>query len=252
MRPDKARRRKRCRNRPTRDAAPIAPDAVIAQEEVPAGWYATVRLRRGEALRIIDDSGLASVALIGWRDDDTSERINCADTVKVQWSTAITKGRVILSDMGRVLLSLIEDTSGAHDLLVGGSTPASTLAAFGAVARNTHDNFLAAAAKIGLGLRDIPPCVTFFAPVSVDADGRFVWNAARKRPGDFVDLRAEMNLVLVLSNCAHPLDPARPAAAASSITLVRHHAPPAAADDPCRTTSPEAVRAFEFTDRLYA
>jgi urea carboxylase-associated protein 2 len=230
---------------------PIAPDAVILREEVPAGWYATVRLRRGEALRIADDSGLASVAMIGWRQEDTSERINCADTVKVQWSAALAKGRVILSDMGRVFLSLIEDTSGAHDLLMGGSTSGSTLAAFGAVARNTHDNFLAAAAKIGLGLRDVPPCVTFFAPVSVDADGRFVWNAAHKRAGDFVDLRAEMNLMLLLSNCAHPLNPARPAAEAS-ITLVRHRVPPAATDDPCRTTSAEAARAFEFTDRLYA
>jgi urea carboxylase-associated protein 2 len=230
---------------------PISPDAVILREEVPAGWYATVRLRRGEALRVSDDSGLASVAMIGWRTEDTSERINCADTVKVQWSAAITKGRVILSDMGRVFLSVIEDTSGAHDLLIGGSTPASTLAAFGAVGRNSHDNFLAAAAKIGLSLRDIPPCVTFFAPVSVDAGGRFVWNAARKRAGDFVDLRAEMNLVLVLSNCAHPLNPARPAAK-TSITLVHHRVPPAAADDPCRATSAEAARAFEFTDRLYA
>ena len=230
----------------------FAPDAVILREEVPAGWYATVRLRRGEALRISDDSGLASVAVIGWRTEDTSERINCADTVKVQWSAAITKGRVILSDMGRVFLSLIEDTSGAHDLLMGGSTPASTLAAFGAVARNSHDNFLAAAAKIGLGLRDIPPCVTFFAPVSLDVEGRFTWNAACKKAGDFVDLRAEMDLVLVLSNCAHPLNPARPAAAEASITLVRHRLPPAAADDPCRATSPEVARAFEFTDRLYA
>src|SRR3982074_2478277 len=153
------------------DGAPIAPDAVIGREQVPPGWYAAVRLRRGEALRIVDDSGRSSVSLIGWREEDTSERINCADTVKVQWSAAISKGRVILSDMGRVFLSLIEDTSGAHDLMVGGSTPASTLDAFGVELRNTHDNFLAATAKVGLGLRDIPPCVTFFAPVSVDAKG---------------------------------------------------------------------------------
>lgn len=232
-------------------AAPIAPHEVIAREEVPAGWYATVRLRRGEALRMIDHSGLCSVSMIGWREEDTSERINCADTVKVQWSATVGKGRVILSDMGRVMLSLIEDTSGAHDLLVGGSTPASTLAAFGAGGRNSHENFLAAAAKIGLSLRDIPPCVSFFAPVSVDPNGRFFWNAARKRAGDFVDLRAEMNVVLVLSNCPHPLDPARPAAHAS-IALLRHRGPAAAADDPCRTTSPEIVRAFEFTDRLFA
>ena len=233
-----------------RDGAPIAVDAVISREQVPPGWYATVRLRRGEALRIIDDQGVSSVSLIGWRAEDMSERINCADTVKVQWSAAISKGRVILSDMGGVLLSLIEDTSGAHDLLAGGSTPGSTTAAFGAPTRNTHDNFLAAAAKIGLGLRDIPPCATFFAPVSVDPNGRFPWNGARKLAGDFVDLRAEMNLMLVLSNCAHPLDPARPAATAP-ITLIRHRTAAPAPDDPCRTASPEAVRAFMFTDRLY-
>jgi uncharacterized protein len=234
----------------TRDGVPIAADAVISREQVPPGWYATILLRRGEALRIIDDLGVSSVALIGWRAEDMSERINCADTVKVQWSAAISKGRVILSDMGRVLLAVIEDTSGAHDLLAGGSTPGST-AAFGVTARNTHDNFLAAAAKIGLGLRDIPPCATFFAPVSVDPSGGFVWNGARKHAGDFVDLRAEMNVVLAVSNCAHPLDPARPAAT-GPITLIRHRAPAPAPDDPCRTASPEAVRAFMFTDRLFA
>jgi uncharacterized protein len=233
------------------DGAPIAPQAIISREEVPPGWYDTVRLRRGEALRIIDLQGVSSVSLIGWCEHDPSERLNCADTAKVQWSAALSKGRVILSDMGRVFLSLIEDTSGAHDLLMGGSTPASAFAAYGEVSRNTHENFLAAASKLGLGLRDIPPCVSFFAPVSVDATGRFVWNGARKRAGDFVDLRAETDLVLVLSNCAHPLDPARPAAN-GPITLVRHRAPSAASDDPCRTTSPEIVRAFQFTDRLYA
>ena len=233
------------------DAAPISRGAVISREELPADWYTIVRLRRGEALRIADPSGLSSVSMIGWHDEDTSERINCADTVKVQWSAALSKGRIILSDMGRVLFSLIEDTSGAHDIMVGGSTPASTLAAYGATSRNTQENFIAGAAKIGLCVRDIPPCVTFFAPVSLDADGRFVWIQNRKRPGDFVDLRAEMNAVLVLSNCAHPLDPARPAAS-RAVVLVRHHVPLAAADDPCRTGSPEAIRAFGFTDRLYA
>ena len=194
------------------DGAPIAPDAVIHREHVPAGWYATIRLSRGEALRITDGSGRSSVSVIGWREEDTSERINCADTVKVQWSASVSKGRVILSDMGHVFLSVIEDTSGAHDLLVGGSTPASVLAAFGAPGRNTQENFLAAASKIGLDVRDIPPCVTFFAPVTLDDAGRFRWQEGRKRPGDFVDLRAEMNLILVVSNCPHPLDPARPAA----------------------------------------
>jgi urea carboxylase-associated protein 2 len=233
------------------DAAPIAAEAIIGREEVPADWYATLRLRRGEALRIIDTTGRSSVSLIGWREEDTSERINCADTVKIQWSAALSKGRAILTDMGRVLLSIIEDSSGAHDVLVGGSTPASTPQASGAAGRNTQDNFLAAAAKVGLSLRDIPPCVTFFAPVGLDHEGRFLWNAGRKRAGDFVDLRAEMNLILVASNCAHPLNPARPAAS-GPVTLIRHRAAAPAPDDPCRTGSPELVRAFAFTDRLMA
>jgi urea carboxylase-associated protein 2 len=233
------------------DAAPISLDAVLQREHVPPGWYATMRLRRGEALRIIDDTGRASVSLIGWREEDTSERINCADTVKVQWSAVIGKGRILLSDMGRVFFSLIEDTSGAHDLLVGGSTPASTLAAFGTTTRNTQENFLAAASKIGLDVRDISPCVTFFAPVALDQAGRFRWQEGRKRPGDFVDLRAEMNLIVVASNCPHPLDPARPASS-GPVTLIKHQAELAAVDDPCRSGSPEAGRAFAFTDRLFA
>lgn len=233
------------------DGAPIPPGATMDSEIVPAGWYHTVRLRRGEALRIVDSSGRSSVSVIGWREKDMSERLNCADTAKIQWSAALSKGRVILTDMGRVFLSLIEDTSGAHDMLTGGSTPASVLAAYGEPSRNTHDNFLAAASKLGLGLRDIPPCVTFFAPVSLDSEGRFAWNGARKKAGDFVDLRAEMDLVLVLSNCAHPLDPARPAASAP-IAAIRYRAPLPDANDPCRASSPEIVRAFEFTDRLHA
>jgi urea carboxylase-associated protein 2 len=227
------------------DAAPIAPADVIDREEVPPGWYTTVRMRRGEALRIVDTTGRSSVSLIGWCLRDTSERLNCADTAKIQWSAALSKGRVLFTDMGRIFLSLIEDTSGAHDLLVGGSTPQST------ETRNTQDNFLAAAAKLGLGLRDLHPCVTFFAPVSLDEKGRFRWTEGAKKAGDFVDLRAESDLVLVLSNCAHPLDPAQPAAT-GPVTLVRHRVALAAPDDFCRTASPEVGRAFAFTDRLYA
>jgi urea carboxylase-associated protein 2 len=231
---------------------PISPEALIHREAVPSGWYTTLLLRRGEALRITDDAGKASVSLLAWREEDPSERINCADTIKVQWSAAISKGRVILSDMGRVVFSLIEDSSGAHDLLVGGSTPASTLASSGVSGRNTQENFLAAVSKIGLDVRDIPPCITLFAPVALDDAGRFIWKEGRKRPGDFVDLRAEMNLIVVASNCVHPLNPSQSATAGGPVTLIKHRIPPAEPEDVCRTASAEAMRAFAFTDRLYA
>jgi len=234
------------------DGAPIRPDAVIHREAVPSGWYTTLVLGRGEVLRIIDDTGQASVSLLAWREEDPSERINCADTIKVQWSAAISKGRAILSDMGRVVFSLVEDSCGAHDLLVGGSTPTSVLASSGASGRNTQENFLAAVSKIGLGVRDIPPCITFFAPVALDAAGRFIWKGDGKRAGDFVDLRAEMNLIVVASNCAHPLNPSQATASGGPATLIKHRGPTPRSDDLCRTASPEAMRAFAFTDRLYA
>ena len=229
----------------------LAEGAIVHREIVPGGWYWTVGVARGRGLRIVNRGGSSSVAMIAWNTADRSERINYSDTVKVQWSAALRKGRVILTDMGHVAWSIIEDTSGAHDTLAGGSTAASNRAAYGDGShRNTRDNFIGAAAKVGLDRRDIPPCVTFFAPVGVADDGRFIWDSTKRRAGDFVDLRAELNLVVALSNCPHPLDPAS-AYAPAPIEVILFNAAPPVPDDPCRTGGAEAKRAFEFTDRLF-
>jgi urea carboxylase-associated protein 2 len=230
---------------------PLNDAAVIHREIVPGGWYCTLSVARGQGLRILDPSGSASVSMIAWNAVERSERINCADTVKVQWSAALRRGRVILTDMGRVAWSIIEDTSGAHDTLVGGSTVVSNRVAYGEGAwRNTRNNFIGAAAKLGLDRRDIPPCVTFFAPVGVAEDGGFRWDGSKKRPGDFVDLRAELNLIVALSNCPHPLDPAKTYAPAA-IEAILFTADAPGTDDACRTGSAEARRAYAFTDRIF-
>lgn len=227
------------------DGVPIADAAVLHRETIPGGWYWTTRLHRGEALRLINTSGASCVSLLAWSAADPSERLNHADTIKVQWAASLCKGRVILSDMGRVLFSIIEDTSGVHDTLAGGSTAATNAARYGvADTRNTRDNFILAAGKLGLGRRDVAPCISFFAPVSVDAEGRFQWGANRRHAGDFVDLRAEMDLLVALSNCPHPFDPA-PTYAPEAVEVIRHRPIPAGADDLCRTASAEAMRAFE-------
>jgi len=115
--------------------------------------------------------------------------------------------------------------------------------------RNTRENLVAATGKLGLDRRDIPPAVSFFAPVSIDDAGRFQWEQSRKRAGDFVDLRAEMDLLVAISNCPHPLHPIAdeqwPA-----IEVIRYSGRSYVPKDPCRTATAEAVRAFEFTDRL--
>ena len=238
-----------------RDAAPPDPLRVIHRETIPCGWYWATRLARGQALRLINRSATPGVSVMLWNADDSSERYNAGDTVKVQWSAALRKGRVLFSDMGRVLASITEDSCDAHDTLVGGSSAASNLEKYGAPCgdaglRNTRDNLLLAAGKFGLSRRDLAACVSFFAPVATDAQGRFVWRGGRVQAGDFVELRAEMNLLLAISNCPHPLAPGS-TYAPGEIEAVVWQAPPPTDDDPCRGGSAEALRGFANTDPLF-
>ncbi len=230
----------------------VAAADILSDETVPGGWYTMLRLARGEGLTLIDLEGAGCASFFAWSAADPSERLNHADTIKVQWTARLAKGRILFSDMGRALASIVEDTTGgAHDPLVGGSTAASNLDRYGAGAtRNTRDNLVLAATKLGLSKRDLGPVIAFFAPVSVsDADGRFDWAAERRQAGGFVTLRAEMDLLVALSFAPHPLDPA-PTYAPGSIRVLRHRLPPAGPDDPCRTSTPEAARAFDNLDRF--
>jgi hypothetical protein len=223
-------------------------EVVREVERLPGGWYWTTRLRRGEGLRIVNEAGTSAVSLMAWCTADPSERLCVADTIKIQWSAALKRGRVLYTDMGRIALSIIEDSCGAHDTLIGPSTAASVAKVWGtAVARNGRDNFLAAAAKLGLSRRDVHACVTFFAPVRVSDDGRLAWIEGHRQPGDFVDLRAEMDLWVVVSNTAHPLDPL-PHAVPAAVQLTRFEAALPGPEDPRRLAGTEAQRAFERTD----
>ncbi|PKA38869.1 urea carboxylase-associated family protein (plasmid) [Rhizobium sullae] len=233
-------------------APAIEAGRVIHQETIPGGWYWSTLLKRGEALRIDQQEGLSTVALIAWNAADTSERLNLVDTVKVQWTTALGKGRVIFSDMGRAMFSMIEDSSGAHDCLMGGSTAASNAARYpGANTRNTRDNFILAAGKLGLDRRDIPGVLNLFAPVQIDDAGGFHWQGKASNGGDYAELRAEMDLLVGLSNCPHPLDP-NPVHAPAPVTVTRFRAAAPAADDLARTATAEAVRGFENNAMMQA
>ena len=217
------------------------PFGVLTTEVLPGGWYTTIALTKGHVLRVMTGERASTVSLAVWSAADTSERMNLPDTIKVQWTTELRKGRVIFSDMGRVLMSIIEDSSGAHDALTGGSTAATT------TGRNTRDNMVLAAAKLGLDRRDLPSVFNLFAPVRVNAADQFEWRGAMLAPGDWVDLRAEMDLILALSNCPHPLDPVQDTPPPIALTLLA--AQPLALDDLCRTASAEAQRGFENNAR---
>jgi uncharacterized protein len=227
----------------------------VRREIIPGGWYCTKRVARGQILRLLNTSGTPGVSVLLWNADDPSERYNAGDTVKVQWSAELCKGRVLFSDMGRILASITEDSCGAHDTLVGGSSAASNLQKYGSACgdaglRNTRDNLVLAAAKLGLTRRDVVPCITFFAPVATDAAGKFCWREGIVQPSDFVDLRAEMNLLAAVSNCPHPLALDRDFTP-GEIEMSVWDAPPPAAEDLCRTATAEARRGFENTDVLF-
>lgn len=234
-------------------AAPraIDPARVVERATIPGGWYWSTRLARGQTLRIVNTSGTPGVSAFFWNADDPSERYNAGDTVKVQWNARLSAGRLLLSDMGRVLLAITEDTSGRHDTLLGGSTRAT--AARGDASphpRNTRENFLLAAAKHGLDKRDIAPCISFFADVRTTEDGGFRWYDDPQAAQRHVDLRAAMNVLAVLSNCPHPLAPATRSAGVVSAMVVR--ASDADGDFlPERYRTAEAERAFENTAALF-
>lgn len=230
----------------------VLDEALIrSRETVPGGWAHALPLARGETLRVVNTQGTPGVSLLFYNDKDRSERFNAGDTVKIQWNARLSRGRVLFSDMGRVLASITDDTYGRNDALTGGSSRTSNAARYGdAALRNTRDNFILLASKHGLDKRDIPPCLTLFAPVGVDGEGRFRWEGEGAAPGSYVDLRAELDLLVFVSNAPHPLAPGD--YAPKDIDLLVWKSPPPAADDFCRTATEEAIRGFENNARYLA
>ncbi|HBF32767.1 urea amidolyase associated protein UAAP1 [Rhizobium sp.] len=226
-------------------APALADDKIIHQEVIPGGWYWSTQIKTNEVLRISLDHGFSALALVAWNTNDTNERMNLPDTVKMQWTTGLGKGRLIFSDMGKVMFSIVEDSCGAHDCLMGGSTSATNASKYqGAALRNTRDNLVLLTTKAGLNKRDIPAMLSLFAPVRVKEDGTFFWNSDLVSAGDYIELRAEMDMLVGFSNCPHPLDP-NPVYAPNPVSITRIAATLPAADDLCRTATAEAVRGFE-------
>jgi urea carboxylase-associated protein 2 len=222
----------------------IAETDVVSGDTIPPGWYVCLRIKRGAALRITNPSGTPGAAFFMWNADETSERYNSGDTAKLQWTTNLTTGRVLFSDMGRVLASITADTGAGHDTIIGPNGPAQAGAA-----RNGRNNLRSAAVKLGLSRRDVGPAISLFSPVAVDAQGcmRFTCNPPA---GAMIELRAEMNLLAVLSNTPHALSSAQQAS--GPIEYVIHRAPVAGADDLCRNFTEEAARGFINNDGFFA
>jgi hypothetical protein len=228
--------------------AGVSADDLLWEETIAAGGYATRRLARGTRLRLIDLEGDACASLLVFNAEIPTERLNVADTVKVQWNAYLGQGKLLLSDMGRVLMSILEDGAGTHDSFCGTSNAATNAAKYGD-GRNSgsypsgRDRFLLGVAKHGLQRRDVHPCVNLFKGVRIEEDGTITPQIGPFEPGRSVLLRAEMDLLVVIANCPHVLDPRED----WTVTPLRASAwrgPVTALDDPIRTATPEGLRAF--------
>jgi urea carboxylase-associated protein 2 len=229
--------------------------ALLWKDALRPGQAWSRRLRRNQVLRITDLEGTACVAALFYNARDFLERYNMPDTLKAQHTAFLTTGRALYSDMGRVLCSIVADSCGWHDTLCGHGITAGDAARFGVgryqelrndFHRNTRDNFLVELGKHGLGKRDLVANVSFFARIEVDEAGTLRWVPGASRPGGFVELRFEMDTLVVLSNTPHPLDPAE-RYQPGPIALSARSGPPATADDPCRLSRPENGRGFTLT-----
>ena len=237
-----------------------APDTTLLFEDVVregATWSHV--LKRGTALRITDTLGGANVGALFYNWENTAERYNMPDTLKAQHVARLTRGLVLYSDMGRVLCSITDDTVGWHDPLSGCSNAALARAKYGDVlyqdarndyVKNAYDGFVIELAKYGMSARDLPAPVNFFSRVVVNETGGMRFVPGHSRPGGAVELRAEMNVLVILNSCQHPLDP-NPRYEPKPVTLSVRRVPPPGADDPCRTSRPENERGFTLTERYF-
>jgi urea carboxylase-associated protein 2 len=233
----------------------VSANDVVWDETIAPGGYASRQIARGTRLRLTDLAGDASPSLLLFNAERPVERLNIADTLKVQWNGYLGQGRLLLSDMGRVLASLVEDTAGTHDAFCGASNQASTARKYGdgfnhGAHPNARDRFSLGVAKFGLGRKDIHPCLNLFKDVRIAQGGETVIDVGPYPPGRFVTLRAEMDLIVVLANCPHVLDP-RPAYAVTPLRATAWRGPVTPDADPIRNATPEGLRAFLNVEDYY-
>jgi len=237
--------------------APAGP--VLWEETVPGGAHWSGVMRRGTALRFTDLDGGANVAALFWNFEEKNERYNMPDTLKAQHTAFLTRGHCGFSDMGRVMFSLVEDTAGWHDTVCGVMDDALMFERFGtkrfqehrnAMQRSGKEGLLKEMGRWGLGKRDLHANVNFFSKVIADAEGNLVFAPGRPT-GTFVDVRFDMDVLLAISTCPHPLDPVS-AYDPKPVRMAAWRAGIAPADDYCRNFRGENQRAFENTSRYFA
>ena len=188
----------------------LDPASAVLDEIVPAGEPWLRRVARGQVLRIVDLEGNQAVDTVFFNADDPDEHYSLTHTIQAQAALYLGVGTRLMSSEGRTMLTLVADTCGRHDTLGGACASESNSVRYAPEKKYMHscrDNFLIALARLdqhtcsGMGKRDLAPNINFFMNVPVTPEGGLTFEDGLSAPGKYVELRAEMDVLVLVSNC---------------------------------------------------
>lgn len=186
---------------------PSSPQIVEDLVIPPRGWIAR-EIRTGQVVRVTDLEGQQVGDLIAFSLADTAEKFWISNTVRLNGTVYPTTGHVLYSELSHPMLTIVEDTCGRHDLLAGSCNAEIDQVRYGVRDhRGCVENFCAALEPWGLGRKDVPMSMNLFMNCPVEPDGSWRIDPPASKAGDHIDFRAEMDLVLALSNCPQDLNP---------------------------------------------
>ncbi|MBX3023723.1 urea carboxylase-associated family protein [bacterium] len=184
----------------------LAADAVF-RHVIPAGDYWLHQVREGQALRIVDLEGNQSADTLFYAAADPAERYSAVDTLRAQHNIYLGVGTPLRSTAGRVMLEIVADTVGRHDTLGGACATESNTVRYALEKKTMHacrDSWLLAVGErpeVGIGKRDFGPNINFFMNVPVTPDGGLTFADGVSGPGQYVEMRAAMDVWVLISNC---------------------------------------------------
>jgi hypothetical protein len=184
----------------------LAPADAIYDAIIPAGEPWIHEIRTGQHVRIVDVEGNQAADTLFYNAADYADRYSAQDTIRAQANIYLSTGSKLMSSKGHVLLTIVADTCGRHDTLGGACATESNMVRYSIDKRSMHacrQSFVKAAINWGRGLetRDIAHNINFFMNVPVTPDGRLTFEDGVSGPGKYVEMRAEMDVLALISNC---------------------------------------------------
>jgi urea carboxylase-associated protein 1 len=178
----------------------------VFDKVIPAGDFFMHLVKRGQMFRILDLEGNQAVDTLFYNALDPGERYSAVDTMRTQGNIYLTAGTRLLSSEGNVMLTIIADTCGRHDTLGGACAAESNMVRYELGKKFMHscrDSYLLGLAEWGGGMskRDLPGNINFFMNVPVTPEGKLTFEDGISAPGRYVEMRAEMDVVVLISNC---------------------------------------------------